>query len=379
MSIFDEVKATFEEFKAGHNQKLEALQNRIDGIEAGRTRPGAGTSDNSARAEHQHAFQAFARKGIDNGLRDLEIQAAMSTGSDPDGGYAVPTTIDSTIEKLLLDLSPMRKICTVIPIDTPNYHKLVNTAGTASGWVGETDARPETSSPTLAKLLPYLGEIYANPGATQTSLDDLGFNVEQFLAESIGEEFALREGEALITGTGIKTPKGLLTFPTATTADATRAFGTLQHLVTGDATGFKVASATVSPADILVDLLYSVRRPYRQGAVWMMNSNTLSVISKFKDAVNGLPIWQRGLSEAQPSTLLGYAIEENENMPDIGADAFPIAFGNFKRAFVIVDRSQTRMLRDPYTSKPYVMFYSTRRVGNFLQNSQAVKLLKISA
>lgn len=381
MSITDELITAFDQFKTIHNSKLDAIQARIDGIEAGKNRAafGAGGSfSGSAEQEaHKGAFLAFARKGIESGLRDLEIQASMSTGSDPDGGYGVPTVIDSEIEKLLLDLSPMRRICKVIPVSTPDYKKLVNTGGLASGWVGETQERPETSTPQLALLTPFMGEIYANPAATQQSLDDMSFDVESFLQEGIADEFADQEGAAFITGNGILKPKGLLAYPTATTADATRPFGTLQYFKSGDASGFVTASATVSPADCLISLIYGVRKAYRKGSVFLMNSNTLSVISKFKDAVNGLPIWRQSLTEGQPSTLLGYPVEEDENMPDIGANAFPIAFGNFKRGFTIVDRMGTRVLRDAFTNKPYVHFYSTRRVGSFLNNSQAIKLLKI--
>lgn len=384
MAIFEEVKGLVEDLNARHKTDMEALRARVDEFEAKGNRPfatngGSGADITAAEKDHQTAFQAFARKGIDNGLQALEIQASMTTGSDPDGGYAVPIVIEKEIEKMLLNESPMRSICKVITVGTPNYHKLVNKGGTTSGWVGETQERPETSTPQLGKLTPFWGEIYANPAASQQSLDDLGFDVEAFLAESIGDEFTEQEGAALINGDGILKPKGLLSFPTDTAGDKTRAFGTLQYIKTGAAAAFLAASATVSPADCLTDLVYSVRRPYRKGAVWLMNSNTLATVSKFKDAVNGLPIWQRGLAEGQPSTLLGYPIEEDENMPDIGAGAFPIAFGNFKRAFVIVDRTQTRILRDPFTAKPNVHFYATRRVGSFLQNHQAVKLLKVSA
>lgn len=380
MGMSDEIIAVFNDFKIAHRDQYSALEARIDEFEAKANRPGTGVAATTGpEAEHQKAFQAFARKGTDAGLLDMEIKASMSTGSDPDGGYAVPIVIEKEIEKMLLDQSPMRNICKVITTGTPNYHKLVNQGGTTSGWVGETEARPETNTPTLGKLTPYWGEIYAMPAATQQSLDDLGFDVESFLAESIGDEFTEQEGAAFISGDGILKPKGILTFPTDTAGDKTRAFGTLQYIKTGEAAAFKTASATVSPTDVLTDLLYSVRKPYRKGAVWLMNSNTLATVSKFKDAVSGLPVWQRGLAEGQPSTLLGYPIEEDENMPDIAAGAFPIAFGNFKRAFVIVDRMGTRILRDPFTSKPYVNFYATRRVGTFLQNHQAVKLLKISA
>lgn len=365
--MFEELKALFEQFKAQHNERLTNMEQHI----AKQQVAGLVGPSGEERSEHFNAFMNFARKG--------EIQAALSVGSDPDGGYALPQEIDTEIDKLLLDQSPMRRICKVIPIRTPDYHKLVNLGGIVSGWVGETDARPETGTPTMAKLTPFMGEIYANPAATQQSLDDLGFDVAAFLTENVAEEFAAQEGEAFLTGDGNKKPKGLLAYNTSTDADAVRAFGTLQHIKTADAAGFIAATATASPADCLVDLLYSVRKPYRQGSVWLMNSNTLAVVSKFKDAVNGLPIWQRGLADGQPSTLLGYPIEEDENMPDIGAGSLPIAFGNFKKAYTIVDRIGVRTLRDPFTNKPYVNFYSTKRLGGMLVNSRAVKLLKVAA
>lgn len=361
---------------AANSEEISNLKESITNLEQAMAKSqtagiAQGAADNARNGENYKAFMAFTRKG--------DVQAALSTGSDPDGGYAVPTVIDSQIETLLVNQSPMRTICNVVPITTPNYHKLVNLGGTASGWVGETDSRPETGTPSLAKLEPYMGEIYANPAATQQSLDDMGFDVESFLVDNIVEEFAVQEGTAFISGNGTKKPKGLLTYPTATTADASRAFGTLQYLISGDAAGFISATATASPADCLVNLIYSLKAGYRQGAVWLMNSNTLSVVSKFKDAVNGLPIWQRGLVEGQPSTLLGYSIVEDENMPDIGAGSLPIAFGNFKRGYTIVDRIGTKMLRDPYSNKPYVHFYTTKRIGGMLVNSQAIKLLKIAA
>ena len=377
-----EIKAALEEY---HNQTKDLvadLKDQVTNVELKFNRQGlysAPKQEDISANEHRSAFNAFARKGKDGGLADLEVKASLSTGSDPDGGYAVPVQIDSDIEKLLLDFSPMRRICNVIQTDTPNYHKLVDTGGTTSGWVGETAGRPETSTPQLAKLTPYWGEIYANPAASQQSLDDMAFDVESFLTEGIVDEFSVQEGSSLISGDGILKPKGLLTYPTAATADATRAFGTLQYVTTGEAAAFKAASATVSPADCLVNLVHSLRQGYRQGAVWLMNSNTIATVRKFKSANDGLPIWKEGLVEGQPSTLLGYPIEEDENMPDVAADAFPIAFGNFKRGMTICDRTGTRVLRDPFSNKPYVHFYATRRVGSFLTNSQAIKLLKVAA
>ena len=383
--VLNQLHDSFKEHKEANDQRWKEIQARLDEIEAGRNRQsfsGIATDRRTTpeQAQHKKMFlNGFARKGNEAGLLDLEIQAGMRTGSDPDGGFMVPDELDRTIENLVKDQSPMRRICNVISIGTPNYTKLVNKGGATSGWVGEEQERPETDTPQLAALTPYLGEIYANPAATQTQLDDAGFDVESFITDNVAEEFATQEGTAFISGNGILKPKGLLSYDTSTDPDATRAFGTLQYVKTGDAAGFKAASATVSPADCLTTLLYSVRRPYRNGAVWLLNSNTLSVISKFKDAVNGLPIWRDSLAAGQPSTLLGYPVEEDENMPDIAAGAFPIAFGNFKRGFYIVDRMGIRMLRDPFTRKPWVHFYTTKRVGTFLNNSQAIKLLKIGA
>lgn len=381
--IINQLDVKFTEFIDDSSKTIDSIKSRVDGIELNLNRQSLGgggpVADPKVSDEHSTAFNAFARKGKESNLLDLEIKAALSTGSDPDGGYAVPVVIDKDIEKLLLDFSPMRRICNVIQVTTPNYHKLVNVGSMTSGWVGETAARPETGTPQLAKLTPYWGEIYANPAATQQSLDDLAFDVESFLTEGIVDEFSVQEGTSLITGDGLLKPKGLLTYPTATTSDATRAFGTIQYVKTGAAAAFAPASATVSPADCLVNLVHSLRQGYRQGAVWLMNSNTLATVRKFKSATDGLPIWQQGLTEGQPSTLLGYPIEEDENMPDVAADVFPIAFGNFKRGMTICDRIGTRVLRDPFSNKPYVHFYATRRVGSFLNNSQAIKLLKIAA
>jgi HK97 family phage major capsid protein len=381
--IINQLDEKFTEFIDDSSKTIDSIKSRVDGIELNLNRQSLGGGgpviDPKVSDEHLNAFNAFARKGKEGNLLDLEIKAALSTGSDPDGGYAVPVVIDNDIEKLLLDFSPMRRICNVIQTTTPNYHKLVNVGSMTSGWVGETAERPETTTPKLAKLTPYWGEIYANPAATQQSLDDMAFDVESFLTEGIVDEFSVQEGTSLISGDGLLKPKGLLTYPTATISDATRDFGTMQYVKTGAAAAFAPASATVSPADCLVNLVHSLRQGYRQGAVWLMNSNTLATVRKFKSATDGLPIWQQGLTEGQPSTLLGYPIEEDENMPDVAADAFPIAFGNFKRGMTIVDRVGTRVLRDPFSNKPYVHFYATRRVGSFLNNSQAIKLLKVAA
>lgn len=392
------LQKAFEDFKAANDERLKQieskghadplLENKVDKINAAITElegtitalekkmnsatfGNPGIAEDQARAEYRTAFNAHVRKG--------DVQAALSTGSDPDGGYAVPIEVDQDIIQLERNLVTMRRLARVITLGTPNYTKLVNKQGTTSGWVGETDARGETNTPQLAALTPFWGEVYANPAVTQNMLDDAGFNVESWLADEISMEFAEEENGKFISGDGIKCPKGILAYATATTADATRAFGTLQYVASGAAADFATASATVSPADALIDLIQALKVGYRNGSAFLMNSLTVGKIRKFKDAVDGQYIWQPSLQAGQPSTLLGYPCEEDEGMPDVGANAFAVAFGNFKRGYTICDRIGTRVLRDPYTNKPYVHFYTTKRVGGFLADSRAIKLLKIAA
>lgn len=351
------------------NQAIGDISKQMAEIEKKAGRPG-GIGQGSSRPEvdeHKQAFGKFLRKGRDEGLRDLE-RKALNITSDDDGGYAVPTELDTEILQLLKNESPMRRICTVRQVGGADYKKLVNLGGSSSGWVDEDDARPETNTPKLAAITPFMGEIYSNPAATQQMLDDVFFNAEAWLAEEVAVEFGEEENLAFLSGNGTKKPKGILAYTSVTTADASRTFGQLQHKVT--------AGATAITGDELQDMVYLLRKKYRNGAAWMLNSNTLAYIRKLKSAVDGHYIWQPGLQAGQPSQLLGYGIEENEDMADIATTAVTVMFGNFKRGYLIVDRMGTRTLRDPYTNKPYVHFYSTKRVGGMLTDSLAIKLLK---
>jgi HK97 family phage major capsid protein len=250
---------------------------------------------------------------------------------------------------------------------------LISTGGTASGWVSEAGARPETASPKLAEIIPPMGELYANPSATQAMLDDAAFDLEGWLANEIATEFARAEGAAFINGTGTNQPMGFLSVTASATGDAARAFGTLQFIASGNATGLGA-----TPETKLIDLVCQLKAPLRQGAVWVMNSGTLAAVRKLKTA-DGAFLWQPGLVDGQPDRLLGYAVIEAEDMPDVAANQYPIAFGNFKAGYLITERRQTTILRDPYTNKPYVQFYATRRVGGQVMDSDAIKLLRIAA
>jgi HK97 family phage major capsid protein len=352
----------------GKLTELDELKSNLEKELLEFKRPGGGNTTKAA-TEHKAAFMQFVRKGKDDGLAELQ-QKALQTTVESDGGYAVPEELDRTIIELLRDVSPMRQVCGQMTVSTSDYKKLVSLGGAGSGWVGEVAARPATGTPSLAQIAAVMGEIYANPQASQASLDDLFFNAEAWLNGEVATEFAEREGAAFLSGDGTNKPKGLLAYAMALTDDKTRAFGTLQNVKSGTAGDFD--------ADDLLKLVYTLKAGYRANASWMMPTLTLFKARTFK-ATDGSYIWQPGLQAGQPSSLLGYGIAENEDMPAVAADANAVVFADFKRAYTIVDRMGTRVLRDPYTNKPNVGFYTTKRVGGMLTDSRAAKVLTLSA
>ncbi|WP_267435399.1 phage major capsid protein [Sphingomonas sp. GM_Shp_1] len=319
-----------------------------------------------ARAAKSGAFDGYVRSGT-----TVELKAFTGTTGDS-GGFAVPREIDAAIASVLKNVSPIRAIANVVTVGSAGYRKLVTTGGTPSGWASETAARPETATPSFVELAPPMGELYANPSASQAMLDDAAFDVEGWLAGEIATEFARAEGQAFINGSGVNRPKGFLTNAISTAKDGVRPFGTLQYLATG-ATGAFGAKAD----ERLVDLVQSLRAPYRQGACFVMNAATSASIRKLK-TTDGQFIWAPGLTAGQPATLLGYPVIEAEDMPDIADNACAIAFGNFQAGYLITERAETAILRDPYSNKPFVTFYATRRVGGCVSDSEAIKLMKFA-
>jgi len=326
-----------------------------------------------AKADADPARAAFAERYLRKGLESGAEIKSLTIGSDAGGGYAVPREIDALIDVTLKAVSPIRSIASVVSIGSANYRKLIAVGGVASGWVAETAGRPETGTETFVEVAPPMGELYANPAASQAMLDDAMFDVEGWLAGEIGAEFARAEGSAFVSGTGIGRPRGFLAYATAATDDTTRPFGTLQYVASGAAGAF----AAASPQDKLIDLVHALRAPYRQGASWVMNASTLAKVRKMKDG-QGQFLWAPSLSADTPATLLGYPVIEAEAMPDVGVDSLSIAFGNFKAGYLIAERSNTAVLRDPYSNKPFVHFYATRRVGGAVVNSEAIKLMKFA-
>lgn len=345
--------------------KADALEASFDAVEmaAAVTRPvlaGAGRAGGAA-------FEGYLRSGA-----TIEMKSFNATTGDA-GGYALPREIDTVIDATLKGISPIRAVANVVKVGSAGYRKLVTSGGTPSGWASETGGRTETATPTFNEIAPPMGELYANPSASQAMLDDALFDVEGWLATEIATEFARAEGAAFVNGSGTSRPKGFLQAPTAATADAGRAFGTLQYLASGAAGDF-----ATNPQDRLIDLVQSLRAPYRQGAVWVMNAATLARIRKFKTS-DGAFLWSPSLAAGQEATLLGYPVIESEDMPDIAANALAIAFGNFRAGYVIAERSETAILRDPYSNKPFVNFYAVKRIGGCVSNSEAIKVMKFAA
>ena len=293
------------------------------------------------------------------------------TTSGSVGGFAVPEEIALDIEKLERKLSPVRDLVKVVQVGTSDYKELISLGGAASGWVGEAATRSETATPTLREVTPSQGEIYAFPQASEWSLDDMQFNIQSWLAAEVAEEFAFQEGEAVINGDGTNKPTGMLDGTPVTTADDAsplRAAAVYQYIAS-------TASPEAILADAMIDLVYALNAKYRAMATFVFNSTVAGIIRKLKDS-DGAYIWTPGLAAGQPSQLLGYPISIWEQMDDVAAAAHPIAFGNFKRGYLLVDRVGLRITVDQVTKPGFVKFYTRRREGGFPLNNDAIKFLR---
>ena len=390
---FDEFMRAFEAFKETNDERLAQIERRVssdavteeklarinaaldehqavvDSLTLKSRRPhlGAGTTT-AASLQHKAAFDGYMRSGETAQLRQLEAKA-LSAGSQPDGGYLVPDETEAAVMRSLKDVSPIRAISGIRQVSATTYKKPFSISGPGTGWVGETAARPETTSPTLAELSFPTMELYAMPAATSTLLDDSAVNIDEWIAEEVRIAFAEQEGSAFVSGDGINQPNGFLNYTKV--ANSTWSWGNLGYVATGTAGAF----AASNPSDTLIDLIYSVKSAYRANAHFVMNRATQAEIRKFKD-VDGNYIWQPAVQPGGQPTLMNVPIVEAEDMPDIATDSYSIAFGDFQRGYLIVDRLGIRILRDPYSSKPYVLFYTTKRVGGGVQDFDAIKLLK---
>ena len=355
-------------------EALDRQKVRLDELTLKARRPQLGGADEAkseVSGEHKQAFTAYVRKGETTALLAIE-KKALSAGSDPDGGYLVPDEIETEIGRLLKEVSPIRAIAAVRQVSSAVFKKPFAVSGAATGWVTETAARPQTATPTLAELQFPAMELYAMPAATQSLLDDSAVNIDQWLAEEVQQAFADQESQAFIAGDGVNQPKGFLSYTKI--ADGSWSWGKIGYLPTGVDGAF----AASNPSDQLIDLVYALKSGYCRNATFVMNRKTQGLVRKFKDA-DGNYLWQPAQAAVGRASLLGFPVVEAEEMPDIATDAYAVAFGDFGRGYLIVDRLGLRILRDPYSAKPYVLFYTTKRVGGGVQNFEAIKLLKFAA
>jgi HK97 family phage major capsid protein len=350
---------------------VSAAQARLDRAISATRRPALEAVEPVGLAsapEAKAAWDGYLRAG---GVPGLELKAGLSSAANS-GGYVVPPETERAIERRLMAGSPMREIATVRTVASGVFRKPVSTAGIASGWVAETAARPETDPASLALLEFPAADLYANPAATQSLLDDALVDLDEWLAAEVEDAFAAQETQAFVNGDGTNKPRGFLSYTTV--ADATQTWGQIGYVASGAAGGF----AATNPADKLIDLVYAPKAQYRPNGRFVMNRKTVSAVRKFKDA-DGNYIWQPAQRAGETASLLGYAVTEIETMPDIAANSLSIAFGDFQKGYLIVDRAGVRVLRDPYSAKPYVLFYTTKRVGGGVQNFDAIKVMKFSA
>jgi len=321
---------------------------------------------------HKKALSAYLRTGDDDGLRGLTLEGkALSTAINADGGFLVNPQMAATIESMLSSTASLRSIANVVQIDATTYDVIVDNTDVGSGWQSELTAVTETNTPNINRISIKLHDLSAMPKASQRLLDDAAFDVENWLSQKIATRFIRAEASAFINGTGTDQPKGIL-LPTKV-ANASWTWGNLGFIPTGAAADF----TTSNPLDCLVTLVYSLAADYRANATFVMNSKTAGAVRRIKDTV-GRFMWTDSVAAGQPATLMGYPVLVSEDMPDIAANTFPIAFGDFKSGYTIAERPDLRILRDPFSAKPNILFYASKRVGGDVTDFAAIKLLRVS-
>lgn len=342
------------------DEKLRKLDQRIDtlGLKAARPEDGG---DAAAQSDQDEAWGRYLRHGDESGLARLDTKA-LSASIDSQGGYVAPPELDRLIEARLMQSSPMRQIATVRQTSAGTYRKPVS-LGIGAQWAGETQARTETTTTGLSLLEFPAGELYAMPAATQTLVDDAYADIDDWLANEVDAAFSIQESAAFVSGDGNGKPKGFLSHTLVD--DASHSWGNL-GTIDGD---FSQENA----GDQLIDLIHTPKAQFRVNGQFVMNRRSAAAVRKLKDA-DGRYLWAPGTG-GQSATILGYPVTELEDMPDISGGQPAIAFGDFRRGYLIADRQGARVLRDPFSSKPYVLFYTTKRVGGGVQNFDAIKLM----
>jgi HK97 family phage major capsid protein len=323
-------------------------------------------------APHKKAFGSYLRSGDDDALRGLSLEGkALNTQVNADGGFLVDPETSARIQSVLRSTASIRGIANVVNVEATSFDVLIDRTDLGSGWATETGTQTETATPQIERISIPLHELAAMPKASQRLLDDSAFDVEGWLAERIADKFARAEAQAFVSGDGIDKPKGFLQHPTVD--NGAWVWGSLGYVPTGAAGDFAATSAS----DAIVDLVYALSAEYRANASFVMNSKSAGAVRKMKDA-DGRFLWSDGLAAGEPSRLMGYPVLVAEDMPDIGSDAYAIAFGDFRSGYTVAERPDMRVLRDPFSAKPHVLFYASKRVGGDVSDYNAIKLLKFA-
>ncbi len=350
------------------NHMIDSQKQRLDGMETAMSRPAMGFDYgrvvNAAEAEHKEAFCQYLRKGVEEDLVHLE-KKALSATSDPDGGYLITPQMSAAIARTVHETSPIRQLASVETISTDSLEVLEDTGEAAAGWTTETGAFSETATPQFGKKTIPVHELYAQPKATQKLIDDSSINIEAWLGEKLTDIFSRKENTTFVNGDGIGKPRGILTYAAGTD------WASIEQLVS--------TSNGAVTSDSVIKLYYALKEDYATRATFLMNRATVQQVRLLKEATTNQYLWQPGLTAGAPDTLLGLPVMQAADMPAPATGSLSIALADFRRAYQIVDRYGIRILRDPYTEKPFVKFYSTKRVGGDVVNFEAIKLLKLSA
>jgi len=363
--------ADFTNFTNGLQAKLQRQDDRMNKLDRKTmmTARSALATTAAPDAPHHKAFAAYLRSGDDDALRGLDLDGkALSSAMAADGGYLVDPQTAATIKSTLSSTASLRAVASVVTVDATSYDVLVDHTEMGAGWATETGSMAETTTPQIDRISIALHELSALPKASQRLLDDSAFDIEGWLAGRIADKFARSEAGAFINGDGIDKPKGMLTYPQV--ENEIWEWGNIGFVTTG-------VSGGIASGDPIVDLVYALGAVYRANASFVMNSKTAGTIRKLKDN-DGRFLWSDGLAAGEPARLMGYPVLVAEDMPDIAAGSAAIAFGDFGAGYTVAERPDLRVLRDPFSAKPHVLFYATKRVGGAVSDFAAIKLLKFA-
>ena len=393
---FEEFKGALDEAKKGSGEanakvdrindeltrigkELKEIANRAEAAEAAAARPnrGNGTKASADELAYKSGLFRYIKSGEEGGLRDLE-KKALSTSVNTDGGYTAHPELDSMIDRVAMQMVSMRRLATVRQITGRSYKKIVTTTGASvGGWGVETTSPSESNAMSLSELEFTPGTLWAEPRATLELMEDSDQNIESWLADEVGITFQEQEGTAFITGNGINRPRGITDY--SMVANASYAWGSIGYIASGGSGAFATTSSSVSPVDAFISLYHALKPVYRPNARWLMSDATVSTVRKFKDGSGNLQ-WKPGasVSDGFIETFLGKPIEYDDNMPAVASNSYSVAIADWKRAYVIVEKLGTQVIRDALTAKPYVKFYTRRRVGGGVQNFEAIKTMKMA-